>query len=104
MSSLLLHRSWSRRTILWLALLLAALPVAYITHLVIGASRNIIFWDEFDAALDLILKLDAGIGWRETLHRFFAVSNEHRMVTSRVLFAVSYWTTGAVNFHVIAAI
>ncbi len=104
MSSLFLYRSWSRRTVLWLALLLAALPVAYITHLVIGASRNIIFWDEFDAALDLILKLDAGIGWRETLNRFFAVSNEHRMVTSRVLFAVSYWTTGTVNFHAITAI
>jgi hypothetical protein len=87
-----------------LAVVLAALPITYIASHVIAASRNIIFWDEFDAALDLILKIDSGIGWREILHRFFAVSNEHRMVTSRVLFAVSYWTTGSVNFHAITAI
>ena len=78
--------------------------MAYVASQVVAASRNIIFWDEFDAALDLILKIDSGIGWQEILHRFFAVSNEHRMVTSRALFAVSYWTTGTVNFHAIAAI
>lgn len=104
MNFLALNRPWSRRPLLWLSLLLAALPVAYIASHVIAASRNIVFWDEFDAALDLILKIDSGIGWREILHRFFAVSNEHRMVTSRVLFAVSYWTTGSVNFHAITAI
>jgi len=34
----------------------------------------------------------------------FHSNNEHRMVTSRLMFAASYWLTGTVNFHVIGAI
>lgn len=85
-------------------ILLAAAPVAYIAAVVVASSRNIVFWDEFDTALDLILRIDAGAGWGELLDRFFAVNNEHRTVTSRLLFAASYWLTGTVNFHVIGAI
>ncbi len=85
-------------------LLIAALPVAYIAVVVARASRNIIFWDEFDTALALILRIDAGAGWREVVKLFFAIDNEHRMVTSRLLYATSYWLTGSINFHVIGAI
>ena len=85
-------------------LLLAALPVGFIALQAIAASRNIVFWDEFDTALDLILRLHAGAGWNEILERFFAIDNEHRIFTSRLLFATSYWLTGTVNFHVIGAI
>ncbi|MFZ9683739.1 MAG: hypothetical protein ACO3DQ_11175, partial [Cephaloticoccus sp.] len=85
-------------------MLLAAAPVVYIATIVVAASRNIVFWDEFDTALDLILHLDAGAGWEEVLDRLFAVNNEHRTVTSRLMFAASYWLTGTVNFHVIGAI
>ena len=67
--------------------LLAAIPVAYIATKVFAASRNIVFWDEFDTALDLILRINAGADWKELLGRFVAVNNEHRMVTSRLLFA-----------------
>lgn len=94
----------SRRHVLLAWTALAALPLAYIALQVIPASRNIVFWDEFDTALDLILRLDAGAGWREMLQRFFAINNEHRMLTSRLMFAGSYWMTGTVNFHVIGAI
>lgn len=85
-------------------ILLAAAPVVYIATIAVTASRNIVFWDEFDTALDLILHLDAGAGWSEVLDRLFAVNNEHRTVTSRLMFATSYWLTGTVNFHVIGAI
>ena len=84
--------------------LLAAIPVLYIAVTAVAASRNIVFWDEFDTALALILRIDAGADWRELLERFFAINNEHRMVTSRLLFALSYWLTGTVNFHVVGAI
>ncbi len=84
--------------------LLAAVPVVYIATKVFTASRNIVFWDEFDTALDLILRINAGADWNELLRRFVAVNNEHRMVTSRLMFAASYWLTGTVNFHVIGAI
>ncbi len=85
-------------------ILFAAAPVAYIAAVAVDASRNIVFWDEFDTALELILRLDSGIGWREVGERLFAINNEHRTVTSRLLFAASYWLTGTVNFHVIGAI
>lgn len=85
-------------------ILLAALPLGYIALTSIECSRNIVFWDEFDTALALILRMDAGADWKEMLQRLFAVNNEHRTVTSRLLFAVSYWLTGTVNFHVIGAI
>lgn len=94
-----------RRALLLFAwVFVAAMPVAYIADQAVVFSRNIVFWDEFDTALDLILRIDAGADWRELAHRFFAINNEHRMVTSRLMFAASYWLTGTVNFHVIGAI
>ncbi len=75
-----------------------------IAGVVVTSSRNIVFWDEFDTALDLVLRIDAGASWREMLQRFFAINNEHRMVTSRLMYAASYWLTGTINFHVIGAI
>ncbi len=84
--------------------LLALVPIVYVAATVVPASRNIAFWDEIDTAIDFIIRLDAGAGWREVLERLFAVNNEHRMVTSRLMFAASYWLTGTVNFHVISAI
>jgi len=82
----------------------AALPLLHVVGIAISSSRNIIFWDEFDTALDLVLRIDAGASWRELLQRFFAINNEHRMVTSRLMYAASYWLTGTINFHVIGAI
>src|SRR5436190_14910125 len=94
-----------RRSYLLLAwIIVAAIPVIYIAIKVIVASRNIVFWDEFDTALDLVLRINAGADWHELMQRFFAVNNEHRTVTSRLMFAASYWLTGTVNFHVIGAI
>ncbi len=93
-----------RRQVIFFWALLAAIPIAYIGTQIVAASRNIVFWDEFDTALDLILRINAGADWHELLQRFFAVNNEHRTVTSRLMFAVSYWLTGTVNFHVIGAI
>ena len=99
----LVQSSIRRRVLLgWAAL--ALIPVAYVAATIVPASRNIAFWDEIDTAIDLLIRLDAGAGWREVLERLFAVNNEHRMVTSRLMFAASYWLTGTVNFHVIAAI
>ncbi len=95
----------SRRPFLLLVWsLVVALPLAYIASLVVSHSRDIVFWDEFDTALDLVLRIDAGAGWPELLQRFVAINNEHRMVTSRLMYAASYWLTGTINFHVIGAI
>jgi hypothetical protein len=93
-----------RRWVVLAWIVVAALPVLYILGKVVAASRNIVFWDEFDTALDLILRINAGADWHEILQRFFAINNEHRTVMSRLLFAGSYWLTGTINFHVIGAI
>ncbi|WP_414661087.1 hypothetical protein [Horticoccus sp. 23ND18S-11] len=101
--SLTVHKT-TRRSVLLGWMLLAAVPVLYVGMTIVSASRNIVFWDEFDTALALILRINAGADWNELLHRFFVVNNEHRMVTSRLIFAASYWLTGTINFHIIGAI
>ena len=99
----LLCRVPARLTTVILALL-ALLPVAFIALGVIEASRNVVYWDEFDTVLDLLLTLDSGVDARGFFERIFAVNNEHRMITSRLLFVASWWLTGTVDFRVIGAI
>jgi hypothetical protein len=82
--------------------LIALVPVAFILTRVASAARDIAYWDEFDTALSLLLQLDSGVGFGDLVARLFAVSNEHRMVTSRLMFAVSYWLTGTVDFAVVS--
>jgi hypothetical protein len=83
---------------------LALVPVAWVGLTVAASTRNIVYWDEFDTALDLLLALDTGVDARGFFERIFAINNEHRMITSRLLFAFSWWTTGTVDFNVIGAI
>ncbi|MEO6246634.1 MAG: hypothetical protein ABIQ12_14505 [Opitutaceae bacterium] len=84
--------------------LLAAIPVIYIVVRVVAASRNIVFWDEFDSVLAFLLRLDSGVGWQEVITRLFQLDSEHRTVTSRLIVAAGYGLTGKVNFDVICAI
>lgn len=82
----------------------AAIPVAYIVTRIVLACRNIAFWDDFDSVLGLVLRLDAGLGWRDFVGRLFALDSEHRTVTSRLIVAAGYVFTGSVNFNVICAL
>lgn len=83
---------------------LALVPVAFVGLTVAASTRNIVYWDEFDTALDLLLALDTGVDARGFFERIFAINNEHRMITSRLLFVASWWTTGTVDFGVVGAI
>lgn len=90
-----------RRSALPLALVLAALaPVVFVAFYAMSASRNILYWDEIDTVIALLLKLDSGVGWRGFFNEIFAINNEHRMVTSRLMFATSWWLIGTVDFRV----
>ena len=82
----------------------AAVPVAFILTQIAQSSRNIAFWDEFDSVLAFVLRLDAGLGWREFVERLFQLDSEHRTVTSRLIVAVTYGLTGHVNFDFICAL
>ncbi|MDO8540604.1 MAG: hypothetical protein Q7S40_09240 [Opitutaceae bacterium] len=92
--------SWPR----WVCALLAALPLAFLTLQVAAWVRNIPNWDEFDTVLDFLIALDSGAGGGEIVNRLLAVTNEHRIVASRLIFAGAYFIFGGVNFAVLAVI
>ncbi|MSU22617.1 MAG: hypothetical protein EXS32_02225 [Opitutus sp.] len=96
------RNSLRRATVLGLCLL-ASVPVAYIVTRFIQTNRNIAFWDEY-SLLSLLLRLDTGMSWQEFIAQIFQIDSEHRMVTSRLIGAASYWVSGAVNFSVIAVV
>jgi hypothetical protein len=83
---------------------LALLPVAYMGLRTSLALRNAAYWDEIETVLDFLLKVQAAPTGSDVLAQLFSFGNEHRTVTSRLLFAVSYWLTGTVNFTVIGVI
>jgi len=83
---------------------LALLPVIYVTARSVLALRNVAYWDEIETVLDFLLKLKASPTWQDGLAQIFSAGNEHRTATSRLLFAVSLWLTGGVNFVVIGVI
>lgn len=84
--------------------LLALLPVAYMAVRSGLALRNAAYWDEIETVLDFLLKVQACPTWQDVVSQLFSLGNEHRTVTSRLLFAVSYWLTGSVDFTVIGII
>lgn len=91
---------WRKPPVPIVALLtiVALVPVGYTLAQVAHVIRNVAYWDEIDTAIAMLLKFKSGASWSEVLNQLFAVNNEHRMVTSRLLYAGSYWLTGTVNF------
>lgn len=84
--------------------LVALLPVIYTLVRAFSVARDVAYWDELGTVLLFLLRLDHGSSWQDTLSQLFALGNEHRTFTSRLLFALSYWLTGTVNFVVIGII
>ncbi|MBI4621799.1 MAG: hypothetical protein HY736_01095 [Verrucomicrobia bacterium] len=101
-----LPAGWRMRSGLIAALLtvVALVPVGFTLAQVALVIRNVAYWDELDTAIAMLLKFEAGASWREVLNQLFAVNNEHRMLTSRLFYAGSYWLTGTVNFIVIGIV
>ena len=95
---------WRRRLVLFALSGLALLPLAYVLERSAPGRLNIVYWDEFDTALRLVIKLHEGQPVGGFLTDLFAINNEHRMVTSRLLFAGLYWTTGTIDFGVVGRI
>jgi len=96
--------AWRHRLVLLGLIGLALLPLAYVLERSAPGRLNIVYWDEFDTALRLVVKLHEGQGTGAFLQDLFAINNEHRMVTSRLLFAALYWTTGTIDFGVVGRI
>lgn len=78
--------------------LLALAPLLFIFQKTEPARRNIVYWDEFDTAIAMLLRIASKPTAEGVVGEMFAINNEHRMVTSRLLFAANYAATGSVNF------
>lgn len=87
-----------------LTILAVMVPIGYTLLEASDAWRNIAYWDEISTAVAMLLRLDAGTSFRDFVGELFAVTNEHRMVTSRLIYAASFWLTGTVNFTAISVI
>jgi hypothetical protein len=88
-----------RRWLVAAALISAALlPVWQVVEKTADARRNIVYWDEFDTALSLVLRLESGLApadfWREML----AENNGHRLVMSRLVYTAIHAVAGRINF------
>ena len=64
--------------------LLALLPVWMILVHTTDARRDIVYWDEFDTALNLVLRLKDGFTPGDFCRELLAGNNGHRMATSQI--------------------
>jgi len=94
----------TERSLVFAAAFVALLPVVYTLARAFSVARDVAYWDELGTVLLFLLRLDDGATWQDSLGELFALGNEHRTFTSRLLFALSYWLTGTVNFVVIGVI
>lgn len=95
------YRAWFGHAILYL---LAALPVLFVLARAADATRNIAYWDEFDTDLRLVLRLDAGVTPSEFLGQLFAIANEHRILTRRLLVSTAFGIMGTIDFEALAVL
>ncbi len=84
--------------------MLALAPMALVARQASGLLRNIPMWDEFETVLQFLVRYRAADSLTEALRPFFAMANEHCMVTSRVIVVLLYEITGQANFIHLAII
>ena len=96
--------SLSIRGMAFLLSVVALAPVAYMLGRGLMASRNVAYMDDIDGTLMLLIRLHDGGSWSDLGQWLFEISNEHRMVTSRLLVTLSYWLSGTVNFNIMGVI
>src|SRR5215203_745248 len=86
------------------ALIAIIAPVLFMLARAFAASRNVPYMDDIDGAMMLLVRLSDGASWTELVNWLAELSNEHRMVTSRLLHVLSYSLTGTINFAVFGVI
>lgn len=97
-------RRGSNRWVVPGLLAVAALPVLYLALRFGLTVRNAAYWDEIETVLDFLLRLKAAPTWPDRLGLLFAMGEEHRTVSSRLMFVASWLLTGSVNFVVLGVI
>jgi hypothetical protein len=66
--------------------------------------RNVPFQDEFATVLDFLLRFRDTKTWTDFIGLLFHQENEHRIVTSRLIFLAMRGLTGGVNFVTVAVL
>lgn len=88
----------------WLLLVAAAVPFGFVAWVSLLTYRDAPFWDEFRTTLKFLNDLHDSKSLGQSLGLFFAASDQHCMVTSRLIFAGIYFLTGQINFIALAVI
>jgi hypothetical protein len=95
---------WRRRGWIFAGVIAVLAPVAYIAMRAAAATRNVAISDDIDGTLMLLVRLQEGGSVSDLMRWLLEVDNEHRMVTSRILYVLSYALTGTVNFAFFGAV
>ncbi|MBL9206759.1 MAG: hypothetical protein JNN01_16840 [Opitutaceae bacterium] len=82
----------------WLFRLLILAPLAFVAWVSASLLQNIPMWDEFDTVLTFLLDFRAADSLGAALAEFFAMANEHCVLTSRLVFVALYELTGKADF------
>lgn len=81
--------------------LFALLPAVAVTLQIALHLKNIAFWDDFDAALAFIARLSTASTFDDGWPELTAMSEGHRMITSRLLVAGLWFLTATVDFRLL---
>jgi hypothetical protein len=88
----------------WILAIAALPPLLFIGWEAVHLLRNAPFQDEFATVLDFLLRARAAHGWHQWIAILLAQENEHRIVTSRLIFLALRGLTGGVNFVTISVL
>jgi hypothetical protein len=82
----------------WFVVTVALAPLAFMAWWATDTMHNIPMWDEFETVLRFLLDYRAADSVTASVREFFAMANEHCVLTSRFVFVLLYELTGSVNF------
>lgn len=82
----------------------ALAPVVFVGWRATDTMHNIPMWDEFETVLRFLLDFRAADSVTASVREFFAMANEHCVLTSRVVFVLLDQLTGGMNFITLALI
>lgn len=89
------------RDVLLIALLVG-IPAAVFMLFVVFYGVNAPAWDDYDAALNFIIRYKESRTLFDVVEKIFAQHNEHRIVFDRLVFLTQYLVMGSVNFRAAA--
>jgi hypothetical protein len=82
----------------WFVAVVCLSPIGFIAWRATESMHNIPMWDEFETVLRFLLDFRAADSVTTAVREFFAMANEHCVLTSRVVFVAMDHLTGGMNF------